>query len=143
MKTVILALVCLLHVDLSVPLFDGCSLVTMSHFDGPDAQTNITIPQNCTSGRIDWHYPQGKLHVQLSLPSLTYSLCLIEGWATMVAEVREVTGGVNKVLNLPTAGHPACTKAVGGTTELLVQADPMLAYMTSFNYTVVTKSQTH
>ncbi|CAL1531676.1 unnamed protein product [Lymnaea stagnalis] len=141
MKFVMCAISCFLQVGLlmSIPFGDPCSTSAISRLSGPEEVYEVNIPKNCTSGEIDWNYPRGYLHVKLSKLRVTYSLCVVEGWATWIKGVRELTGGVNNTLNMPTAGHPACTKAVDGSTELLVLAEDTLFYMISFNYTVVGK----
>ncbi|XP_059146748.1 uncharacterized protein LOC131934681 [Physella acuta] len=117
---------------------DQCNLGTISQFGmEPNQTTELEIPQNCTSGVVDWSYPMGYLHLVLSLSGQSYSLCIVKSWATYITEVKDVTDGRNQVLDLPTEKSPSCAVASNGVTELQLKAPSHLMYMNGFDYKVV------
>ncbi|GFN93463.1 hypothetical protein PoB_001996900 [Plakobranchus ocellatus] len=61
----------------------------------------MAIPDGCTKGHVDWHYPKGDLLLEVKLPNADSLLCVEESWATELGGLIEVTGGVNKPMAMP------------------------------------------
>ncbi|CAL1531677.1 unnamed protein product [Lymnaea stagnalis] len=119
---------------------DSCRLSNLYSKIPPTEEPGVymTIPTNCTEGQYDWDWPQGSVHLMATLP-VAHSLCIearYEG-IPMLGGIRDLTGGANRSLELPTKDHPACTESARGKTELLVQAWHSQLYWTTFYYKVV------
>ncbi|CAL1531679.1 unnamed protein product [Lymnaea stagnalis] len=131
------------HVVLSLDEFgDPCNILTWSNLSGDtDQVVNVTVPKNCLSGEIDWNYPKGSLLLKQTAIGGSFSLCVESSWSTNLSGVKDVTGGANKILPLPTEGKPSCTLSSDGVAKLILTAPTLQLYMTLVGYRITPTTQ--
>ncbi|CAL1531682.1 unnamed protein product [Lymnaea stagnalis] len=117
---------------------DPCTLTTyVSNFLDKDFVLNVTVPQDCSTGTVNWNYPRGSLLLKAIRPgSQEFTLCIEEGWGTSIGSIRDRSGGRDEPIDLPTAVKPACTTSVDSQTALLLHAPAAMLYVTIFNYNI-------
>merc|ERR1711879_377931 len=122
----------LLFVGGSSFLDDPCQLMIVSDLQIHDkSKVNLTIPDSCSQGSVDWHYPCGTLTLYTSKGRL----CVLESWSTDVKWVKDVSDGRHDDLPLPAGDVPSCASSTRDKTEMLLHAIDDQLYMTTFKYT--------
>ncbi|KAK3738545.1 hypothetical protein RRG08_059502 [Elysia crispata] len=117
-------------------LDDRCHLMTVSDLSKLTQIIDMPIPDGCTAGEVEWHYPKGNLLLEAKLTTADSVLCIEESWATMLGAVKEVTGGSNKPMAMPTKDSPSCSSKPSSHLQVMLSAEDTQYYMTAFKYSI-------
>ncbi|KAK3789648.1 hypothetical protein RRG08_057166 [Elysia crispata] len=110
-------------------LDDRCHLMTVSDLSKLTQIIDMPIPDGCTAG-------EGNLLLEAKLTTADSVLCIEESWATMLGAVKEVTGGSNKPMAMPTKDSPSCSSKPSSHLQVMLSAEDTQYYMTAFKYSI-------
>jgi len=135
-----LCVMCVLCESDRLPWDSPCRLMIVSELQLGDKSTkNLTIPENCDKGPLDWHYPCGTLTLEASRTGGDFDLCLAQSWSTDIKWISDITAGRHQDLPLMTENKTTCASSSNGQVKLLLHATDMQLYMTTLDYQIVSK----